>query len=816
MIANYFRIALRNLLKSKVFSAINLIGISVGMAASILILYFVLYETSFDRFHKNAERIYRIEVETYRAGTLENESALTPPAVGKSLMDNFNEVEAFTRIASNAGKTIIIANDKSYREEKTYLADPSLFKVFDFELVQGSPDNVLSEPFNIAVSENLAEKIFGLNWQTESTLNKTIDLRSDGLTGTFKISGVFKNLPSYSHFKPEILASKGYLNEIVGALADDDSWEFNFFYTYIRLAPESQPEIIKGRFNSYVESLRKDIMKSENVKWGFRLQPITDIHLKSQIQFELESNGDVKTVYALAVIGIIILVIAWINFINLATARSIKRAKEVGVRKVLGASKGQLVGQFMSEAMLVNAMSLSIAILIIQATKSIFSEISGVPLEFISLTVLTSNKELTYASILTIVSGIVLSGLYPAFVLSSFNPVKALKANLIRPSGINFRKALVVVQFAISIIMISTTFIVFKQINFMRSTDLGVDIERTVVIEVPANHDQIADGATTAFKFSTKDLSFVKGLAMSSVVPGQEISFRSYNLTNQKNSKQINCGIAGIDQDFLTDFKIETVVGKAFSSSSLDKDKVILNEEAIKQLGFNSPDEALGNKLIHNGKRKEEFEIVGVVKDYHQRSLKSMFEPIMFLNGRDLQYYSVKLEPQGWKDIQNSITTLSAQFQNYFPGNPFNYRFLDQQFDSQYRTEKKFSKVFLAFSIIAIIISSLGLIGLSTFMINLRNSEIGIRKVFGASSSSVTLLLLKDYLNLLLISLVFGLPIVWYFSNKWLTNYSYRIDLSLLTLFIPVIMLTVIVILTIGFQSVYAASRNPIQSIKNE
>jgi putative ABC transport system permease protein len=413
-------------------------------------------------------------------------------------------------------------------------------------------------------------------------------------------------------------------------------------------------------------------------------------------------------------------------------------------------------------------------------------------------------------------SGIMLSGLYPAFVLSSFNPVKALKANLIRPDGVNLRKALVVVQFAISIIMISATFIVFKQINFMRSTDLGVDIERTVVIEAPANYDKIADGAATAFKRSTKEFSFVKGFAMSSVVPGQEISFRSYNLTNVRNNKHINCGIAGVDSDFLTDFKIGTVVGKIFSSSSSDKDKVILNEEAIKQLGYNSLEEALGSRLIHNGKRKEEFEIIGVVKNYHQRSLKSRFEPIMFLSGRDLEYYSIKLEPQGWKHIQNSITTLSEQFKNNFPGNPFNYRFLDQQFDSQYKTEEKFSKAFLVFSIIAIIISSLGLIGLSTFMINLRNSEIGIRKVFGASSSSVTLLLLKDYFNLLLISLVFGLPIVWYFSNKWLTNYSYRIDLSPLTLFIPVVILTVIVIITIGFQSVYAASRNPIQSIRNE
>lgn len=815
MLSNHVKVAFRNILKSRIFSAISLIGISAGMAASIFILYYVLYETSFDKFHKNVERIYRVEVGTHRAGSFENKSALTPPAVGKSLSDNFSEVEVFTRIASNPGKTIIIVNDKSYREEKTYLADSSLLDVFDFELIQGSSRKLLSEPFNIAISEHLAEKIFGADWRSESILNKTVDLRSDGLTGTFGISGVFRNLPSYSHFKPEILASKKYLTEIVGPLADDNNWEFNFFYTYIRLVPETAPGSIASRFNSYVENSRKDIHKAENIKLDFQLQPLSDIHLKSQIQFELESNGDEKTVYALGLVGIITLIVAWINFINLSTARSIKRAREVGVRKVLGASRSQLVSQFITEAILVNVMSLAIAALIVLATKSFFSELSGVPLDFISLAVLTSNEKFAYVAVL-IAAGIMLSGLYPAFVLSGFNPVKALKANLIKPGGVNLRKALVVVQFVVSVIMISATFIISKQVNFMRSTDLGVDIERTVVIEAPANYDQIEAGAATAFKHAAKGLSFVNGFAMSSVVPGQEITFRSYNLTNGRNNKQVNCGIVGIDADFVTDFKIETVAGRIFSSSDSDKDKVILNEEAARQLGFHGPGDAIGGKLVHNGKRSEEFEIIGVVKNYHQRSLKSSFEPIMFLNGRDLQYYSVKLKPHAWQDIENTISTLSAQFQHLFPGNPFSYRFLDQQFDSQYRAETKFNKVFLCFSVVAVIISSLGLIGLSTFMINLRNSEIGIRKVFGASGISVTLLLVKDYFNLLLISVVFGLPAVWYFSNKWLTNYAYRIDLDLFTLLVPVCILAITVILTIGFQSVYAALRNPIQSIRNE
>lgn len=816
MLANYVRIAFRNILKSKLFSAINLIGISIGMAASIFILYFILYETSFDGFHKNANSIYRIEIGTYRSGVLESESALTSPAVGKSFIENFPDVEAFTRIAANPGKTIVISNDKSYRVEKAYIVDPSLLETFNFELIQGSSDKTLAESFNIAISEKLAEKLFGLNWQRETILNKTVDLRSDGLTGTFKVAGVFKNFPSNSHFKPQILAPRSFLTELVGNMASDNSWDFNFFYTYVRLRPQSNPDLLQNKFNTYIETARKEALKSENIKLDFKLQPITDIHLKSQIQFELESNGDLKTVYALGVIGLIILVVAWINFINLSTARSIKRAKEVGVRKVLGAAKFQLVSQYIMEAILINAVALAIAFLIVQVAKSLFSEISGVPLDFIAWTVLTSNLQFTLGALSTIITGILFSALYPAFVLSSFNPVKALKTNLIKPGGINFRKALVVAQFAISLIMISATFIVYKQVKFMRSTDLGVDIERTVVIEVPANFDDVATGAVSAFKLSTQSLPFVRSFAMSSVVPSQEISFRSYNLTNKTNEIKINCGIVGIDADFLSSFKIKMVAGKNFSTTNEDKDKVILNELASKQLGFNSPEDAIGATLIHHGKQKEEFTIAGVTENFHQRSLKTAIEPVMFLHGRDLVYYTVKLEPQGWKEIQNSLDILAQQFQRYFPGNPFNYHFLDQQFDSQYKSEIKFGKVFFVFAIIAVIISSLGLVGLSTFMINLRNSEIGVRKVFGASSRSITLLLFSDYFHLLAISIMAGIPIIWYFSKEWLIHYSFRIQIDLLILSIPIMIMTLIIILTVGLQSILAASRNPIESIKNE
>lgn len=817
MIIEYFKIAFRNFFKYKVFSAINVLGISIGMTASIFVLIYVLYETSFDRFHKNAKQLYRVEVDTYRDDALENESALTSPAVGRSLIDNFPVIEHFTRIASNPGKTIIISNDKSYREEKTYLVDSALLTVFDIELVQGNPQSALSHAFNIIISEKLAEKLFGADWKTPPVLEQTIDLRSQGLTGTFKIAGVFKNLPSYSHFKPEILASNHYLRQLVGDLAKDDSWNFNFFYTYVKLAAGADPTTLQSRFNTYVQNTGHATIASDNIALDFRLRPLTDIHLKSRVQFELESNGDVKTVYALALVGIITLVVAWINFVNLTTARSLKRAKEVGVRKVLGASKAQLVKQFSTEAVLINVMALAIALVVIELTKSVFGELSGIPFDFITVVkILAARPQVSVILVIIFLSGITLSGIYPAFVLSSFNPVKALKSNVLKPDAINLRAALVTVQFIVSVVMISGTVIIFKQVSFMRSTDLGIDIEKTVIIELPENFDQMTTGAAAAFKTSIRDFPFVNGVAMSSVVPGNEIGFRSHNLTSDKTRGTINCGIAGIDQDYFNDYKIQTIAGKPFSFSDNDKDKIIINEEAAKQLGYRTLDEALGSKLTHHGKRLEVFEVIGVVRNFHHRSLKNAVEPIMFLNGRDLQFYSVKLKSNGWKDLQRSINTLSQAFEHYFPGNPFNYHFLDQQFDSQYKTEIKFSEVFVVFSAIAVIISSLGLIGISTFMINLRVKEIGIRKVFGASSRGIVIMLSKDYFRLLAIAALIGIPVVWYLSNQWLTEYPYRIDLNVLTLSLPIFILTLILIMTTGLQSVYAASSNPVDSIKNE
>lgn len=817
MIKNYYAIALRNILRNKGISFINVMGISIGMASSFLILFFLLFETSYDTFHANGNNIYRVELDTYRNGVLENKSALTPPAVGISLLENYPEVESYARIASNAGKTVILFGNKSFKEAKAYIADPSVFEVFSFELLKGNPENLFSGPYDVVISERLAEKLIGSNWKQTVALNEMVDLRSDGITGIFKLKGVFKNLPNHSHFNPELMVPRTFLNELAGDAASDQSWDFNFFYTYIKLRPGSNIEALRSKFNAFVADTRKESLASVHAVLDFHLQPLTDIHLKSNIQFELESNGNLKMVYALGIIGLIILIVAWINFINLSTARSIKRAKEVGIRKVLGANKKQLVSQFIMEAMVVNAMALVIAWILVELSRPIFAELSGVPVEFIKLKFLWSNTSLVLTILLILLVGIVISGLYPAFVLSSFNPVRALKADAIKPGGINMRKALVVMQSSLSFMMISGTIIIYKQINFMRSTDLGINIAQTLVVEGPENFDFVNEGAAAAFKSEILNRPFVKGFAMSSVVPSQEVTFRSYNLSSDKTKSNINCGIVGMDSDFINNFKLYLIAGESFSETKKNTASVILNEEASKQLGFNTPEESIGATLIHdNGRRREVFVVAGVVKDYHQRSLKSSVEPILFRHGIDLKYYSIKFEPQAWDEMQGNIELLSQEFKKFFPGNPFNYFFLDQQFNSQYKSDQKFGTVFFTFSIIAIIISSLGLFGLSTFMVSLRKSEIGVRKVFGASTGSITLLLLKGYFNLQIVATVIGIPIIYYASTYWLRSYSFKIEVGPIMFIAPILMLVLITAFTVGIQSLRAARKNPIDSIRTE
>ena len=815
MIGNYIAIALRNIFRSKFFSFINVIGLSVGMAASILILYFVIFENSYDRFHPNAESIYRVELDTYRSAQLESKSTLTPPAVAVSLHNNFPEVEEIARVASNPGKALFTLEQNSVKEARAYIADSSIFNVFKFEFLKGNPVNLLTGSHDLVISETLAKKLIGKDWSNTS-LGKAIDIRSDGITGDFILRGVFRDFPKNSHFNPQALVPRSLLNEIIGPNASDESWTFNFFYSYIKVKPGSDLKSLQSKFNDHVARAREEYLKSVDASLNFRFHKLTDIHLASEAQFQLEDNGDARLVNALGITGMIILLVAWINFINLSTARAIRRAKEVGVRKVLGAAKRQLVFQFLMEAILLNGLALLVSLVVIRAGLYFFSDVIEVPVEFMSSSFLLSDPTYVVMALAIFSAGVLLSGMYPAFVLSSFSPVKALKSDVLKPKGITFRKSLIVVQTIISFVMIAGTFVVYKQLNFMQSRDLGIDINKVLVVEAPEVLDVANESAANVFKAEIDNLSFVDGFSMSSVVPGQEVTFRSYNLSNEKTKATINCGIIGIDADYFTNFAVPLISGKMFSQGDSFDSGVILNEEAIRQLGFLNVDEAIGAAISHDNKGQiSKFIIQGVVKNYHHHSLHRSIEPIMFTNGRDLKYYSIKLNAGAWSAVENNVALIETSFERIFPGNAYNYFFLDQNFNDQYKAEMKFGTIFFGFSSLAIIISALGLLGLSTFIISLRNREVGIRKVMGASTVSITNLFMKDYLRLLLISLIIGVPVSYYLATYWLHNFAFKIEVGLLLFAIPVLLLSTIVIIVVGVQSVRAAGRNPVDVIGN-
>ena len=413
--------------------------------------------------------------------------------------------------------------------------------------------------------------------------------------------------------------------------------------------------------------------------------------------------------------------------------------------------------------------------------------------------------------------GIALSGFYPAFVLSSYNPIDALKSGVLKPRGIRFRSALMVLQSAISLIMISGTFIVYEQLNYMRSKDLGIDIERTLVVETPELHDNTNRSAANVFRSNIQGLPFVSGFSMSSVVPGQELTFRSYNLSNLRTKSTINCGIIGVDNDFFRNFDLKMIAGGMIPERDSSGLGVIVNEEVVTQLGFASASESIGASILHSNKgNTTEFIIEGVVSNYHQRSLQRSYEPMLFRMGTDIKFYSIKFEQHGFTDLKSNLALVEYEFKKIFPDDAFHFFFLDQHFDDLYRSEVRLGSTLFALSLLAIFISALGLLSLSTFMITLRVKEIGIRKVIGASTLSITTLFMRDYYQLLAVSTLIGTPVSYFVSTHWLNNFAFKIDVSPLLLAIPIIFLSTVILLAVGFQSFRAASRNPADVIKSE
>jgi putative ABC transport system permease protein len=804
MIKNYIKIAWRNIVRNKTFSAINIVGLSIGIAACILILQYVAFELSFDDFHKNKNQIYRVRQDRYNEGKLSTQWAAGTFAVGNSFKDAFSEVQDYVKLIRYR-PTMMEYGERSLKVEKVYMAGSSFFNIFSYPLLSGDAKTALTEPNTLVLSESVAKKFFG----SENPVGKTI-LRNK--KSAYKVTGVFKDMPANTHLKADILISYATFLSEAGDRQPETAWQWDGCLTYLKLRPNTDISKLEAKFPALVDKLAGDDHKKFKTGAVYLLQPLTDIHLYSHYMMEAEANGDGSTVYLLLGIAFFIVVIAWVNYINLATARAINRAREVGVRKAVGSQRSQLIGQFMTESVLLNGLAVILALIIVAISLPKFNEISGQALSF----QLLASRMFWLPLITLFVIGAFFSGLYPAFVLSGFKPVAVLKGKVSTSAkGILLRKSLVVFQFAASLFLLVGTLTVFQQIRFMRQQSLGINIDQTLVINPPI----IADDSTymrqmSAFKDELMRQSGIKSITASTVVPGEASDWNAGGIrlkgTDESQGKQYR--VIGADYDFLKTYDLKLIAGRNFSKEfGSDPKAVVFNKMAVKQLGFSNQQEAVGKEIDFWG---EIFTIVGVTDNFHQQSLKDAYEPMIIRLIPDIRgYFSVKLTSSS---AAASVATIQSEWNRFFPGNPFEYIFLDERFNDQYKADQRFGQVFGVFTGLAILVACLGLFGLASFTTAQRTKEIGIRKVLGSSVYAIVEMLYREFAILILISFVIAAPLAWFATSQWLNGYAFRTSIQWWLFAAPFVLVLVIALLTVSFQSIKAALMNPIQSLKSE
>jgi putative ABC transport system permease protein len=806
MISNYLKSALRNFLRHKTFTALNIIGLSLGIAASLLILQYVKYERSFDTFHSKANDIYRIQYNGYQSGKLRFECAAAVPAVGPALKNNFPEVKQFTRLYPVGGVVSYESPDRgliSFREERMQITDPAVFEVFDLRLTAGNPEDALKGPNKAVISQKAARKYFG----DEIPIGKTIGW---GSNRKFEITGIFEDIPANSHIKFDILFSYQTLNNETHN-ASETEWGWYDFNTYVLLQPGTDVKDLQARWDAYLEKERGEDWKKTERRQEFILQPMLGIHLYANLlqESQPEERGDGESVYALSIIALFILIIAWVNYINLATAKSFDRANEVGVRKVMGAQKEQLIRQFLSESLLVNLFAAFIAVGLVRLAWPAFGSLSGrnIPLDYMT------RQDFWILVGTLFVGGAILSGFYPAIILSSFKPVAVLKGKSVRASqGGGLRKSLVVFQFVASVVLISGSIIVYQQLNFMRTQKLGVDITKTLVLKGPGVIDSLYARNLESFKTEALRIAGIRSMTASTNVPGDEIFWASgiRRLVGGP-ANSISGYAVGVDHDYIPAFDLALAAGRNYDRAYPNERKsVILNRAMIESLEFKDPQSALGEKVIHG---RDTLEIVGVVENYHQMSLKTVVSPLVFRYLQGDAFFSFKIESA---NTSNLISALEDPWKTFFPGNPIDYFYLDQFFNKQYESDIQFGRVFSLFTMLAIFIACLGLFGLASFMTIQRTKEIGIRKVLGSTSSSIVLLLSKGFIQLVLIANMIAWPLAWWIMNTWLQSFPYHININPLLFVVAGIGVVVIAFVSVGFQTFKAARVNPAQTLKYE
>ena len=802
MLTNYLKIAYRNLRRHKTFGVINIVGLAVGLAGFLLIALYVKDELSYDRYNENADRVYRVGRTFLTSdGTPSLSLAQVAPPFGPLIKQDFPEAEEVVRTLGTNG--LVLRNgERQFTEEDGYFAEKNLFKVLTFDFVSGNPDEALANPNSIIMSRPMAKKYFG----QENPVGKTLRVENQF---DLNVTGVYEPLPAQAHFHPSFLLAFSALNDpnIYGAEQLRTNWGNNAFSTYILFAKGADPQRLAKAFpgfqDKHVPPYEGRMPSAFSV---LNLTKLTDIHLRSHTDSELEPSGDISYIYIFSAIGLFILLIACINYMNLATARSAGRAKEVGMRKVVGAKRGQLIAQFLSESLLLVVLALFFALLLMTLGLPALNSFSQKELSFGQLLDPTFLVLLTSITLLT---GLI-AGLYPAFFLASFRPLNVLKGQIATKLRTGtLRQVLVVTQFSIAIALIIGTGVVRKQMHYIQ--DYGLGLAKDQVLLLPDPGDENTNYET--LKRQLVQTGAVRDVGRSSRIPSGRLLDSQGARAMRGDSMaptDITLKSLQVDYDFVTTYQIGMAAGRNFSRDyATDTAMVVINETAARQLGW-TPDEAVGKPFQYGEVRGQ---IIGVTKDYNFESLHEEVAAIaMTLTPGRLNWISMPL--QG--DITAGIKRIESAWKQLFPGEDFQYQFLDERFDRLYAAEQRQQSLFSIFAGIAILLSCLGLFGLSMFMAEQRVKEIGVRKVLGASVTSIVTLLSKDFLKPVLVALLIASPVAWYAMRQWLADFAYKTDIGWGVFALAGLLAIGIALLTVSFQSVKAAVANPVESLRSE
>ena len=766
------------------------------MTCCLLIFIYVNHELSYDKFHTKASQIYRLVTDVKTPTEVINADITSAP-MAPNLKTDFPEVLDATRI--NGYSFLAQIGENQWQEDNALLADQSIFDMFDFPLIKGNPDQALTAPFSLVLTEKIATKYFG----NENPIGKSI-LIDGQFDGT--VTGVVKDVPENSQIKYEILVSMSTLTEKLNP-DQDNQWGNFGFTTYLLLPEKYNPSELEAKLPAFLENHISNEMQESGMNYTLFLEPLTDVYLYSERKGQV--SGNLTNVYIFSVIAIVILVIACFNFMNLAIARSVDRAKEVGVRKVVGAGRNQLTGQFLSESILISVFSGLLALFLSEAFLPVFNEISG---KIIATSILGNYQLWILVLLLTIGTG-VLAGIYPAFVLSEFKPSLVLKGRFSTSSnGLSLRKALVVFQFAISVALIVGTVVVYQQLNYMKSQELGFKKDQMLIFNFQG--DQKIKKQYEAIKNEISNIPGVISVSASSSTPSTGNSHAYSILENKDGDMQpSNIALYFVDYNYLENYNIPVIAGRGFSLDfpSDSTAALVVNEATAASLGYTHPEEIVGKKFSQWGR---EGQIIGVIKDFHFRSLKEKIAPL-----------TLRIEPQGFglfsvavntSDLKGTVVKLENLFKEVAPHRPVDYYFLDEAFDKQYRAEERFGTLILYFSGLAIFIACLGLLGVTSYTTSQRTKEVGIRKVMGASAVQLIALLSKDFVKLVLLGMIIAIPVAWYGMSRWLENFEYKTEMSWWIFFLAGVLAVLIAVFTVSSLAIKAALANPVKSIRIE